>query len=308
MIEAHQKFHLSLSVLLCSLIAIRSQTHSKSAYLHSNQTMIIMFQVNSLAKTTHRNDTIYSMDACRLTTANEQCVVCIVYSAKIAFKWSWINLNKWCTDYYYNSPSFAVSYHTPFVSYIDKTSTVHHTNMIIVDRWYSSFDVDLSLISLLAEDFFLLLLFFFSCISFAAKFNIDSDGQLFGSLFVRFLWFKIWFVFEFVQPSTMDITWFLLHNEQIQTSIEWKKAINDNLIHQFCSNYAVQWLDFWYLSIVNWYYYFAFAKVHSTDMQLVTEPFEKGMRNTVHEEMHHLISNEPVDGWLLILNLNNVAK
>lgn len=115
--------------------------------------MIIMFQVNSLVKTTHRNDTIYSMDACRLTTAER--TVCGVYSAKSAFKWSWINLNKWCTDYYYNRPSFAVSYHTPFVSCtIDKTSTVHLTNMIIVDRWYFSFDVDLSLISLLGEDFF----------------------------------------------------------------------------------------------------------------------------------------------------------
>lgn len=86
---------------------------------------------------------------CRLNTTNGHSV----YSAKSAFKCSWINLNKWCTDYYCNSQTIPVSYN-------DKTSTVPPIHSTVlwswwVDRWLCSpFDVDLSLISLRADDFF----------------------------------------------------------------------------------------------------------------------------------------------------------
>lgn len=65
-------------IFVCVSIFFDRDSQPSAAYLHSNQTMIIMFHANSLMKTTHRNDIIYSLDACRLNTANGQCVQCTV--------------------------------------------------------------------------------------------------------------------------------------------------------------------------------------------------------------------------------------
>lgn len=117
----------------------------------------------------------------------------------------------------------------------------------------------------------------------------------------------------------MNVFVIFLHNEQMpksvlqQTSIECKKAINDNLIRQFCSNYAVQcsvysqcpvssaWAFDIYRSLTDIIILHLLKCIQL--MQLVMEfflnvfwlPFEKKWI-----QKYHLISNEPVDCWSLI--------
>lgn len=188
--------------------------------------------------------------------------------------------------------------------------------MIIVDRWYFSFDVDLSLISLSAVDFL--------CISIAAKLNIDSDGQLFGSLFVRFLWFWIWTVFHHERYVFFYVT-NKINATNNKLLLEEKRAINDNLIHQFCSNYASQcsasvssaWaFDIIYRSLTD------IIILHLLKcIQLMLASYEvfflkciliaiwKEMKYSECEETkRNTISSQQRARWLLILNLNNVAK